>query len=48
MEQNHEIYVGSRTNDRLTGFEGVRHVGIDVREPQSRLEGLPEVMNGLA
>ncbi|MCU0572933.1 MAG: SDR family oxidoreductase [Syntrophobacteraceae bacterium] len=47
MEQNHEIYVGSRTNDRLTGFEGVRHVGIDVREPQSHLEGLPEVMNGL-
>lgn len=47
MEQNHQIYVGSRTNDQLTGLEGVRHVGIDVREPQSHLEGLPDVMNGL-
>ena len=47
MEQDHEIYVASRTGDRLTGLKGVHHLRLDVRELPEHLEGLPDVLNGL-
>lgn len=43
-----EIYVASRTSDKLTGLRGVHHLRFDVSQPPDLLEGLPEVLHGLA
>ncbi len=45
--QGDEVTVGSRTGDTLKGIGGVRHLRLDVKEPPERLEGVPDVLNGL-
>jgi 3-oxoacyl-[acyl-carrier protein] reductase len=44
--QRAEIYVGSRTSDKLAGLERVHHLKLDVKEPPEHLEGLPDVLHG--
>ena len=44
--QGDEIYVGSRTSDKLAGLERVHHLKLDVKEPPQHLEGLPDVLHG--
>lgn len=46
-KKGHEIYVGSRTNDQLTGLDGVHHFRLDVKADSFNLEKLPEILNGL-
>ena len=46
-EKEHKIYVGSRTNDALTGLDGLHHLRLDVKADSINFEGLPEVLNGL-
>ena len=46
--QGDEIYVGSRTSAKLAGLERVHHLKLDVKEPPEHLEGLPDVLQGLA
>jgi 3-oxoacyl-[acyl-carrier protein] reductase len=43
-----DIYVGSRTSDKLTGLRGVHHLNLDVTQPPDLLEGLPEALHGVA
>ena len=43
-----EIYVGSRTNDQLSRFSGVHHLPLDVQAEPFNLEGLPDVLHGMA
>lgn len=43
-----EIYVGSRTSDKLAGIPGVHHLRLDVVKPPELLEGLPEALQGVA
>ena len=43
-----EIYVGSRTSDKLAGLRGVHHLRLDVAQPPDLLEGLPEALHGVA
>ncbi len=47
ISQGNEVYVGSRTSDKLSGLERVHHLKLDVKEPPDRLEGLPDVLNGV-
>ena len=46
-KKGNEIYVGSRTNDQLTGLDGVHHFRLDVKADSFNLEKLPEILNGL-
>jgi NAD(P)-dependent dehydrogenase (short-subunit alcohol dehydrogenase family) len=46
-EKGNEIYVGSRTNDQLTGLDGVHHLLLDVQADPFKLKGLPEILNGM-
>jgi len=46
-EKGNEIYVGSRTNDQLTGLDGVHHFTLDVKTDPFNLEKLPEILDGL-
>ena len=46
-KKGHEIYVGSRTNDQLTGLDGVHHFTLDVKTDPFNLTKLPEILNGL-
>ncbi len=43
----HEIYVGSRTNKALAEIPGVHHLALDVRAESLELEALPEMLHGL-
>ena len=47
-ETDHEIWVGSRTNDQLSPFSGVHHLPLDVQAEPFSLEGLPNVLHGMA
>lgn len=42
-----EVYVGSRTKDKLAGLEQVHHLALDVKEPPDQMEGLPDALNAL-
>ena len=46
-QKGNEIYVGSRTNDQLTGLSGVHHFTLDVKTDPFEIEGLPEILDGL-
>lgn len=46
-EKGNQIYVGSRTNDKLADLDGVHHFTLDVKADPIELEGLPEVLNGV-
>jgi NAD(P)-dependent dehydrogenase (short-subunit alcohol dehydrogenase family) len=48
VNRGDEICVGSRTNDKLAGLRGVRHLRLDVKQPPEHLDGLPEVLHGVA
>ena len=43
----HEIFVGSRSNASLAPFPEVQHLQLDVTEDLSGLEGLPDIVHGL-
>jgi len=43
-----DVYVGSRTSDKITGLRGVQHLRLDVSQPPDLLEGLPEALHGVA
>ena len=47
LNQGDDIYVGSRTSDKLGGLPGAHHLKLDVKDPPGRLEGLPDALNGL-
>ena len=47
-DRGESVFVGSRTNDKLAGLRGVRYLKIDVQQPPDHLEGLPEVLHGVA
>jgi NAD(P)-dependent dehydrogenase (short-subunit alcohol dehydrogenase family) len=47
-QRGDEIYVGSRTSDKLAGLPGVHHLRLDVAQPPDLLEGLPETLHGVA
>jgi NAD(P)-dependent dehydrogenase (short-subunit alcohol dehydrogenase family) len=46
-EKNHDIYVGSRTNDALTHLDGLHHLMLDVTAEPIHVDGLPDVLNGM-
>ena len=46
-ENQHEIYVGSRTADTLTEITGVHHIPMDVTAETLDLEALPNTLQGL-
>ncbi len=46
-ENNHDIYVGSRTNDALTDLDGLHHFALDVTAESINFEGLPDVLDGI-
>jgi len=46
-DDHHEIYVGSRTADTLTGIPGVHHLPMDVTDETLDLETLPKTLQGL-
>lgn len=46
-EEDHDVYVGSRTNDTLTQMDGLHHFALDVTADPISFEGLPETLNGL-
>ena len=46
-DNQHEIYVGSRTADTLTEIPGVHHLALDVTAETLDLESLPETLQGL-
>jgi len=46
-EDDHEIFVGSRTGESLADFPAVRHLKLDVIEDSLNLEQLPESLQGL-
>jgi len=46
-EKGNEVFVGSRTNDKLAELVGVHHLPLDVTADLLNLEGLPEVLNGM-
>jgi len=43
----HEVYVGSRTNATLEDFSGVHHIALDVKDEFPALEDLPDIIHGL-
>jgi NAD(P)-dependent dehydrogenase (short-subunit alcohol dehydrogenase family) len=47
-ESDNEIFVGSRTNDQLAQLDGVHHLPVDVQAEPFNLEGLPDVLHGMA
>jgi NAD(P)-dependent dehydrogenase (short-subunit alcohol dehydrogenase family) len=47
INQGDEIFVGSRTGDKLAGLARVHHLKLDVKAPPDHLEGLPDVLNGV-
>jgi 3-oxoacyl-[acyl-carrier protein] reductase len=46
-ENYHEIYVGSRTADKLVEIPGVHHIPMDVTAETLDLETLPKTLQGL-
>ena len=46
-EKGNEVFVGSRTNDKLAELVGVHHLPLDVTADLLNLERLPEVLNGM-
>ena len=47
IDNHHEVYVGSRTNQRLTEIAAARYIPMDVTADSLDLESLPETLNGL-
>ena len=46
-KNNHEVYVGSRTNQTLAEIPGVHHLELDVLADSINIETLPDVLHGL-
>ena len=46
-DDRHEIYVGSRSADKLVEIPGVHHIPMDVAAEKLDLEALPETLQGL-
>jgi short-subunit dehydrogenase involved in D-alanine esterification of teichoic acids len=46
-DNQHEIYVGSRTSSTLAEIPGVHHLELDVKTESLDLEALPEILHGL-
>jgi NAD(P)-dependent dehydrogenase (short-subunit alcohol dehydrogenase family) len=46
-QQNHAIYVGSRSNETLAEFDGLNHLELDAQADSIEVEGLPDTLNGL-
>ena len=46
-DKGDEIYVGSRSSNKLADLSGIHHLPLDVTEHPVHLEGLPDVLNGL-
>jgi NAD(P)-dependent dehydrogenase (short-subunit alcohol dehydrogenase family) len=46
-DKGNEIYVGSRSSDKLVGLTGIHYLPLDVTERPVHLKGLPDVLNGL-
>ena len=47
FNDNHEVYVGSRTSQTLAEIPGVHHIVLDVLADPINLEALPDVLHGL-
>jgi NAD(P)-dependent dehydrogenase (short-subunit alcohol dehydrogenase family) len=47
-EKKNKIYVGSRSNDALTHLAGLHHLMLDVQAESLDLDGLPDILNGIA
>ena len=46
-QDGHNVFVGSRKNDRLQGLEGVNHLKLDVTAESLRFDGLPNALDGM-
>ena len=46
-QTGHAVFVGSRTNETLTRFDGLNHLKLDVQADSIDVEGLPDVINGM-
>jgi 3-oxoacyl-[acyl-carrier protein] reductase len=46
-DNQHEIYAGSRTADKLAGIPGVHHLALDINAGSLDLGALPETLQGL-
>ena len=46
-QNDHTLYVGSRSSETLAEFDGLQHLKMDVRAESIDVEGLPEILNGL-
>ena len=46
-QAGHHVLVGSRTKDQLIGLDGVHHLTLDVKSDSFRLDGLPDVLDGM-
>ena len=47
IDDHHEVYVGSRTNQRLTEIGAAHYIPMDVTADSLDLEALPETLHGL-
>jgi NAD(P)-dependent dehydrogenase (short-subunit alcohol dehydrogenase family) len=48
QEKNNTVYVASRSNDAITDLDGVHFLHLDVQAESLDLEGLPDVVDGIA
>ena len=46
-KDRHRLVVGSRSNDRLKGLDGVQHLPLDVESDLIDVDGLPDMLNGM-
>jgi NAD(P)-dependent dehydrogenase (short-subunit alcohol dehydrogenase family) len=46
-QDGHNVFVGSRKNDRLKGLEGVNHLKLDVTAESLHFDGLPNALDGM-
>lgn len=45
--ENHALFVGSRSNEALSEFDGLHHLPLDVQADSIDVDGLPEILDGL-
>ena len=45
--EDHDLYVGSRSNEALAEWDGLHHLKLDVQADSIEVDGLPDTLNGL-
>lgn len=45
--EGHSLFVGSRSNEALSEFDGLHHLSLDVQADSIDVDGLPKILDGL-